>query len=97
MRPLYERYNVKNERLSKIKPKIKENAPKIIGATLLIASTTCAIILKQKLDEERRRFPEGGSTKLAVNECCFEELKKGEPLIWIKKGHLIDVMYDPNC
>lgn len=84
-------------KLSQIKTQIKKNAPQIASATLVIASATCAIILKQKLNEQSRRFPTDGSTRLAVNQCCFDELKSGKPVIWVVDGHKIDIAYDPDC
>lgn len=86
-----------NEKMSKIKNKIRKHAPEIAFATLAIASATYAIILNQKLAEERRRFPEGSSTRLGVNDCCFDVLKTGEPVIWDVNGHKIDIAYDPDC
>lgn len=85
------------EKLSKIKNRIKENAPELILATIAVASTTCVFILKQKLSEESQRFPEGGSTRLGVNQCCFDELKDGNPVVWSVNGHKIDIAYDPDC
>jgi hypothetical protein len=85
------------KKLSEAKDRIKKHAPEIVCATLAVTSTMYAIIMNHKLAEERRRFPEGGTTRLGVNQCCFDELKSGEPVIWEIKGHKIDIAYDPDC
>lgn len=86
---------MKNERLNKIKTQVKKYAPKVLVGAIVIASTACAIVLKQKLDEERKRFPVGGSTKLAAcGTCLGDDFKAGEPLLWEVKGHTIDLAYD---
>jgi hypothetical protein len=88
--------NVK-EKLTKFKDQVKENAPQIVCVAITITSAAYAVILKQQLAEEKRRFPEGSATRLGVNDCCFEELKSGEAVIWNVNGHSIDIAYDPTC
>ncbi|QAY17150.1 hypothetical protein SEA_MADAMATO_32 [Streptomyces phage Madamato] len=88
---------MKNEKLSKIKSKIKKHAPEIALAAIAVATTAYSIILKQKLEEESKKLPEGGVARLALNDCCFEELKSGDNVIWKIDGYTIDLAYDPDC
>jgi hypothetical protein len=85
-----------NEKLTKIKNKIKQNAPTIAASAVAVVATAYAISLRKNLAEEQERFPEGKGTYLAINEDAKKELDEGKPQIWKINGHIIDVQYDPK-
>jgi hypothetical protein len=85
------------EKLAKIKNKIKQNAPVIIASTAAVAASAYAIYQRNELAKERERFAEGKGTYLAVNAKGKKDLDEGKPLIYRINGHIIDIMYDPDC
>jgi hypothetical protein len=87
---------VKNEKLSKIKAQIKKQAPLIITATIAIATTTYAILQKIALEEELEKSSEHKTLRMALGDCCIDEMKKGESTIWEYDGLTIDLAYDPE-
>lgn len=85
------------EKLTKIKNRIKKNAPVIISSAVAVAATTYAVVLKKALADQSERFPEGGHTGLALNGDAFEKLQKGEIPYWLIDDHEISLAYDPDC
>jgi hypothetical protein len=95
-----------NERLSKIKNKIKENKFEIIwflGSIIPMTITYAAFLNKlandrQAFMDDQRRFPVGGTTYLATN-VALEPVTNTEAtsVIWEIEGHKFDLLYDPEC
>jgi hypothetical protein len=86
---------VNKKKLSEIKTKIKKNAPVIALSAVTIAATVYSVALKKTLNE--RTHDCSTTHRLALNDCCMEELKSGDDVIWTDNGHIINLAYDPDC
>lgn len=95
-----------NERLSKIKNKIKENKFEIVwflGTAIPVTIAYVAFLNKLSNDrqafmDDQRRFPVGGTTYLATNVALESVTNTEAPrMVWEIEGHKFDLFYDPEC
>ncbi|WPJ30773.1 hypothetical protein [Streptomyces phage Psst4] len=85
-----------NEKLNKLKSKIKKHLPEIATVAALVAAASYAFYSKGSPQTEEE--PEEHKTfRIALNDCCFEELKSGDSVFWKFDNATIDLAYDPDC
>lgn len=88
---------VNKDRLTKIKSKLKKHAPEILFGAFAVSMTTAYAIFLKSILENEKRFPEGGTTALALNKEAYESLGEGGIPYWTIDGHEINIAYDPDC
>ena len=83
-----------NEKIAKIKSKIEKRLPEIATVAAFIAAVTYAFCAKNSSNEEET---DEKTVYIALNDCCFQELKNGESVVWKIGNQMIDLAYDPYC